>query len=524
MRSVIRTATIAAGAVIGLLALIVIGLNLYVQSLGTQARIQQELSQRLGVPVRIKAVSVTPWGGLSLGGISIASDANGGPTDFLEAKSFELHAGIFSLFTGTLVIKKVSLVSPKIVWPQNEDGKWRLPGARKSIKTAQAREPSVATESPSPPLPSEPSPAPATGATGSPEPAVAAPVESSPTSLPSTPKTATVLVPDVRRAAIDDGDFRFLDRSGGLVAAFQGVDLRATVQNSSSLHGSATIAKMSAHDRFFLENLRSPIRYDQHELELPKISAHAAGGQMSGSFHLQPQSKDSPFQVSVKFRDVQADQLVSDAGGSPGMIKGKLEGNFEASGSASDSSALSGAGNIVLHDGQLQQYSILVALGQVLQIEELTQLHLEQAEAKYHITPGLVTIDELILRSPNIRLSATGTVTFNGKLHLSSQLAINEKVRSQLFKPIRQNFQPTADAGYSAVDFQVSGTLDRPKTNLVDRIVGHDLKDLVSGFLGGKKQDKAKKKKHGENATPPSGEESTSEEADPSATPTPPGP
>jgi type II secretion system protein N len=525
VRSVIRTATIAAGAVVGLLALIVIGLNLYVQSLGTQARIQQELSQRLGVPVRIRAVSVTPWGGLSLGGISIASDASGGPTDFLEAKSFELHAGIFSLFTGSLVIKKISLVSPKIVWPQNEDGKWRLPGAGKSIKTAQTREPSVATESPSPPFAPEPSaPAPAIGATGSPEPPGSVPVESSPISRPSTPRTATVLVPDVRRAAIDDGDFRFLDRSGGLVAAFAGVDLRATVQNSSALRGSATIAKMSAHDRFFLENLRSPIRYDQRELELPKISAHAAGGQMSGSFHLQPQAKDSPFQVSVKFRDVQADQLVSDAGGSPGMIKGKLEGNFDASGSASDSSALSGGGNIVLHDGQLQQYSILVALGQVLQIEELTQLHLEQAEAKYHITPGLVTIDELILRSPNIRLSATGTVTFNGKLHLSSQLAINEKVRSQLFKPIRQNFQPTADAGYSAVDFQVSGTLDRPKTNLVDRIVGHDLKDLVSGFLGGKKQDKAKKKKRGENATPPSGEEPTSEEADSSATPTPPGP
>jgi type II secretion system protein N len=528
VRSLIRTATIVAGAVIGLLALVVIGLNLYVQSLGTQARIQQELSQRLGAPVRIKAVSVTPWGGLSLSGISIASEPTGGATDFLTAKSFELHAGIISLFAGSLVIKKVSLVSPKIVWPQNEDGKWRLPGARKSSKSVP--DSSAPTESPAPSPLAEPSAsAAAVVAATPPEPAGPAPVESSPVS-PLRPKTATVLVPDVRRAAIDDGDFRFLDRSGSLVAAFEGVELRATVQNLNSLRGSATIAKMSARDRFFLEKLRSPIRYDPQGLELPKISAHAAGGEMSGAFHMEPQSKDSPFQVSVKFRDVQADQLVSDAGGSPGMIKGKLEGNFEASGSASDTSALSGTGDIVLHDGQLQQYSILVALGQVLQIEELTQLHLEQAEAKYHITPGLVTIDELILRSPNIRLSATGTVTFNGKLHLASQLAINEKVRSQLFKPIRQNFQPTAEAGYSAVDFQVSGTLDRPKTNLVDRIVGRDLKDLVSGFLGGKKPDKAKKKKRGDNATPPSGEEMNSDEemsqgtTEPSASPTPPGP
>jgi type II secretion system protein N len=530
VRSLIRTATIVAGTVIGLLALIVIGLNLYVQSLGTQARIQQELSQRLGAPVRIKAVSVTPWGGLSLSGISIASEAAGGESDFLTAKSFELHAGIVSLFTGSLVIKKVSLVSPKIVWPQNEDGKWRLPGARKSSKSAQVRESSATPESPAASPLAEPSAsATAVVAATSPEPAGPAPVESPPVSPPR-PKTVTVLVPDVRRAAIDDGDFRFLDRSGALVAAFEGVELRATVQNLNSLRGSATIAKMSARDRFFLERLRSPIRYDQQGLELPKISARAAGGEMSGAFHMEPQSKDSPFKVSVKFREVQADQLVSDAGGSPGMITGKLEGNFDASGSASDTTTLSGTGDIVLHDGQLQQYSILVALGQVLQIEELTQLHLEQAEAKYHITPGLVTIDELILRSPNIRLSATGTVNFNGKLHLNSQLAINEKVRSQLFKPIRQNFQPTADAGYSAVDFQVSGTLDRPKTNLVDRIVGRDLKDLVSGFLGGKKPDKPKKKKQGENATPPSeeamspGEETVPEPAGSAASPTPPAP
>src|SRR5581483_9375670 len=107
--------------------------------------------------------------------------------------------------------------------------------------------------------------------------------------------------------------------------------------------------------------------------------------------------------------------------------------------------------------------------GEVLQIEELTQLHLDQAEAKYHMEGGLIKVDELVLRSPNLRLSATGNINLNGKLRLDAQLAINEKVRNQLFKAIRQNFQPTSDPQYSAVDFQVMGTLDHPKTNLVDR-------------------------------------------------------
>lgn len=511
MRKLIRVAGIVTGIILALLAVLVLGLNLYVQSLGTQARIQQELSQRLGVPIRIQSVSVTPWGGLTLSGITIPQSAAAAAPDFLVARSFELHAGISSLFSRNLVIKKVSLVSPKVVWPQNEDGKWRLPGARRAEKKVALREPSESA----PPAPEAAPPESSESLGAIAETASEPPHVVAPSQPAEAPKVASVLVPDVRLATISGGDFRFLDRSGNLAAAFEGVDLRANVQGPPSLRGVAKIARMSVHDRFFLQTLRSPFHYDQDELDLPKISAHAAGGELNGAFHMEPQSKDSPFKVSLKFHDLLADQVVTEAGGPHGMIQGKLEGSFDAAGNASDANTLSGTGQIALHDGQLQQYSLLVALGQVLQIEELTQLHLQQAEAKYHVTPGLVTIDELILRSPNIRLSATGTVNFNGKLHLNSQLAINEKVRGQLFKPMRENFQPTAEAGYSAVDFQVSGTLDRPKTNLVDRMIGQDLKDIVSGILGGKKSDKQKKKKRWENAVPSTEEASPGELSSP---------
>ena len=181
--------------------------------------------------------------------------------------------------------------------------------------------------------------------------------------------------------------------------------------------------------------------------------------------------------------------------GPKGIVQGKLEGSFQASGKTADPDAFVGKGEISLRDGRVQQYSLLVLLGELLQIEELRELHLEQAEARYHVNPGLVTIDELILRSPNIRLTASGTVRFNGKLRLDSQLAINDKIRGQLFKAIRQNFQPINEPGYSAIDFQVGGTIDRPSTNLMDRLVGRDLSNMINSFLGGGKKERAKKKK-----------------------------
>jgi len=237
-------------------------------------------------------------------------------------------------------------------------------------------------------------------------------------------------------------------------------------------------------------------------LELSKISARVANGEINGYFAMQPEAEDSPFTTSVKFRNVLADQIVENAGGPRGMVKGEFEGSFHASGKTADPNALAGSGEIFLRDGRVQQYSLLVLLGQILQIEELQELHLEQAEARYHLSPGLVRIDELILRSPNIRLTASGTVAYGGKLNLDSQLAINDRIRGQLFKAIRQNFQPINEPGYSAINFQVGGTIDRPSTNLMNQLVGRDLSGMLNSLFGGKKDRSKKKKKQIEQATP----------------------
>jgi type II secretion system protein N len=499
-----RPLLVVIGVALGLAVVVLIGVNMYVQSQGIQARIQQELSHRLGTPMHIHRISVTPWGGLKLSGITIPQPAGVSGSEFLQAKSFHLRLRFLSLFARRLIIKEVSLVDPNVVWLQNAEGKWRLPYSRE-----RERDVVSSTLENQPSLPSEPS-----------SPAIRADTA---TAKAPPEKTSGAFVPEVRRVNIKGGNFRFLDRSGNLVANFDDVNFRSTMRNAVALRGSVKIAKLSLRNHLLIDSLRSPVRYDPDELELSKISARAADGDISGRFTMQPESANSPFTLSLKFRNVKADQIIGQAGGPSGIVQGRLEGNLEATGSTADANALNGTGEILLRDGQVQQYSLLVAIGQILQIEELTELHLEQAQAKYHITPGLVTIDEIILRSPNIRLSATGTVTFAGKLHLDSQLAINDKIRGQLYKPIRENFQPINEPGYSAVDFQVSGTVEHPKTNLVKKVVGRDLKDFVSDLFGGKTdRSKKKKSKDAEKSAPEevSPSPSASAEASPAATAT----
>jgi hypothetical protein len=376
----------------------------------------------------------------------------------------------------------VSLINPKVIWAQNEDGKWRLPTSLPKrddeapgnvvVATAQPAAPS----GPVPPVAPAPPPSRETVPAGESESDELAP-----------------FTPEVRRVMLTDGSFRFLDAKKKPVATFEGVRFRSNFRNATELRGNARIEKTSLRDRFFLEALQSPLKYDPQELDFSSISARAAGGEITGAFRMRPADPDSPFTLVVKFQDLEVDTLVSDAGGPAGMVEGRLEGQLEASGNTADPNALHGVGEIHLRDGQVRQYSLLVALGQLLRIDELSRLQFDEAQVKYHIAPGVVTVDELLLSSANIRLSAVGTISFSGELRLNSQLAINDKIRSQLFRPIRDNFQPIDQAGFAAVNFEVNGTIERPRTNLMDRLVGAELKDLsgvISGFLGGNKRKK----------------------------------
>ena len=495
MKKLSRVLLIVLAAILGLAVLILIGVNMYVQSQGTQARIQQELSQRLGTTLHVRRISVTPWWGLKLTGITIPQSQPGVPSDFLTAKTFRLRIKFGSLFSERLVIKEILLINPEIVWAQNQDGKWRVPSMPQESVTSGA--------TPSAPPPTN---AAITPSIDQKEPMSAAvPIsEMEPPVLDET-EEAVPFTPEIRRVNLMHGRFRFLDEKLKDVATFDDVQFRSDFRTATELRGDIGIEKTSLRDQFFLEQLHSPLRYAPDEIDFSQITARAGGGEITGRFTLLPQTENSPFTVSVKFHDVQADRIVADAGGGRGMITGRLEGHLDASGAIADESSLAGAGEIVLRDGQVQQYSLLVALGQLLQIEELRQLHFDQAQVKYHINPGTVTIDELLFRSQNIRLSATGTVSFDGKLQLESQLAVSETMRGQLFRAIRDNFKPVDEPGYFAVSFQVTGTVGRPKTNLMDKLIGRDLKDLgsvINSFIGGGKSDKAKRKKATEASLP----------------------
>ncbi|HEV8618710.1 MAG TPA: hypothetical protein VGQ70_04380, partial [Candidatus Udaeobacter sp.] len=316
MRKLRRLALIALGGVFALGAIALIGVNLYVQSRGTQAKIQQELSKQLGTALEIRSMSVTPWGGLELSGITIPQTSPVSPGHFLEARTFRLRVRFLSLFSRRLVIKDVSLVNPNIVWAQNAEGKWRLPGARKKEAPAVSAPPPPKnipeTRAPGEPQapgePAEPAAPPAFAATpaGTPSPPrPPSPPQVTADRFAKRPRKPSVTVPpEVQRLNIKNGNFTFLDGAGRMLASFTGVDFRSSLRSALAIRGTAKVAKISLRDRFFLEQLQSPLRYEPDVLELSKISAHAGSGEVNGYFAMQPEAEDSPFTTRVTFSNV----------------------------------------------------------------------------------------------------------------------------------------------------------------------------------------------------------------------------
>jgi hypothetical protein len=125
----------------------------------------------------------------------------------------------------------------------------------------------------------------------------------------------------------------------------------------------------------------------------------------------------------------------------------------------------------------------LVKLGQLLQIDELQLLKLSDARIDATVHNERVQVDNVILKSDNLILRGSGPVRFNGKMNLDASLLVNRKIQQQLKSVLSKNFIDSEDPDYRELPFTVTGRIDNPKTDLVDKLIGAKVGQDVGGML-----------------------------------------
>jgi len=451
VRKLLKGFLVAAGILLALAGVAVLAINLYVQSAGTQKRIEDALSNGLKAPVHVTSTLVTPWSGLKASGITVPQmlPATG---NFLEAASFTARFGWLALYKHRIEASDLSLDEPRVTWFQSANGRWELPRA-------------VVAPQPSP----VPVPAPASRATRAP---------GAPWAI------------QVRKLTVNGGSFDFWDDKGNLMIEFAGVQFDCLDPRSSGTHGHASSNYVSLHDILFFHDMRTDWSFGPDALKLSAFQVAVGGGQIRGDAQVATQVKHSPFNADVNFDGVNVDQLMIEAGQLAGQVTGTLKGWLDLDGNSGKRSSVNGSAHLELAGGRMQDIELFQLLGQGLQIPDLVELNLKTAQADARVVSGVVCVDKLLLETQNLQLAAHGTIDQDGKLKLDARLTIDSEIGDRLPAFILTYFKTGASDNARFIDFGIGNTLAHPKTNLLENILGHRIEgqmtDLFKTIFGHK--------------------------------------
>jgi type II secretion system protein N len=467
VKKVSKAILVGLAALVVLAGALVAGLNLFVQSPASQLQIQEELSGALRMPLKFVNIGVSPLGRLRITGITIP---NAG-VNFLEATSFDARFRLLPLLRGRLELTRMRMENPKILWMQSADGKWKLPEPERAAKISAENPPKAETAHAKSPF--------------------------------------DVIL---GRIEVKGGGVDLVDKEHKHVATLANIHLFYDTLGADHFAGRFTVDQLTFAGAMSVEKLSSPFEYDGQSLNLSKIAAALAGGTLDGTLRLRSEKGSSPMETTLGFKNVDMDRLARQLGMPAGQATGLLAGQIALHGDAQKPEDLKGQATLDLRNAQFQQLELFQTIGQVLGLRELSDLRVKDGHGDFRLAGEKIVINKIALNTPDLQLTAEGMARRNKKLNLTAQLSVEEDLVQRLPGAVRDSFKPT-DGGRRAINFAITGTVDRPRTDLLDKLIGQKINVQLGGLLHdifghGKPRDErgtkeGKAKEEGNSTTPP---------------------
>ncbi len=362
---------------------------------------------------------------------------------------------------------------PKVLWTQNAEGKWKLPEPEEAEAISKE-------------------------AAATPPPAGTPPPEKAEEKTEKKPAKIAVVI---QRFEVKNGTIEFLDSKRQPVAVFTAVNLTYTTVSEERVEGLATIGKVVWADGLAMENVRSPFVHSGQEWKLPELTGTLGGGTVRGSYQARMDDGNTAWQATANFSKVDLERVVAEAGGKPGQARGELAGQIEARGDSRKPDKAEGSGQLDLRNGQFKELDLFQNVGSLLGVREFSDLRVKDGHADLRLTGDKVNVERLLLNTSDLQLSSKGAIRLDKKVSLEAQLSVEEALVKQLPGMVRDSFVAT-DSGRRAIDFNITGTTDKLKTNLLDKLMGQKINaqfgDLLGSLFGSDKKEEERKKKEEE--------------------------
>ena len=483
-------------AVVALVAfgVLLLAANLYVQSQGAQQKIRQTLTDALHVPVSLKKTTLTPWEGLRIDGIALHVPSSATPAQisddgFMTVDSFRVRIAMWPLLTRRRVlIEGILLDRPRLAWAQNPEGRWIWPGET-SLPVSRPRS-AIHPSSPAPAALMPPS-------TPSVDPVISVPPPSqaqSAAAIPAADQTQPGLAAgslEIPKFRVRHGWLDLLDGHRKLLGGLEEINLDGKLCSHGQAEGELHVQRaVLARPALRLTNFSSTFLFDEAgRLSIDGGRGEMAGGELETNGKLATQEPGSPFSAECHVNHVDLSALLKEAGSQLHMLDGQLQGAVHLEGLSGDPEHRTASGRLRLIQAQVRNFPVLQMLGDMLKIRDLSHLEFKTAELDCQLEGENVQIAPLNLVSNDLQILAEGRY-FTGKdqIDLHGRLIIDPAIERQLPEFIKMNFTACGaeDPGCRYIEFDVTGPLGKPSTNLFDRVLAGPANGLLQNLLAPK--------------------------------------
>jgi hypothetical protein len=424
---------IIAAVFCGLLLLGQLALRIYL----SEKRIREGISRATGMKVQFESCAVGVWGTVRLNGLT-GSVGNG---DSVSAGTVMVRPKLWAVLCGGIVLEEVRIRDVRLV---------------RMEKAAHGKGGDQATE-----LDSEKNGGWRRAGSGE----------------------VRRILGMVERVSVSNAAFDWLKADGSVRAQVEGADFWYGQTGTREGRGEVNFARAIWEESLAVDSVRAALRLREGDVRISNIAARCGGGSLEGEAAV-TFGEAARFEFRLAAEKVDLGKMSQEL---PSLrISGIADARLQMEGVPGEEQTWTGAGEVSVADGMFKGIGVLQMLGQIFQVQELAQLKARRAHSRIQIAERRVTLDGLEVDAGDIQLTAPGVVDFRRSLSLNARITLPEQmIRGKALQLLDTRFSAADAAGRRSMDFLVNGTLDKPQTDLLEKLVGDNLGAVVGGALGG---------------------------------------
>jgi hypothetical protein len=360
------------------------------------------------------------------------------------------------------VVSDLRLKEAVLTWRQNANGQWRVPRQPEEAVAVPAGTPVTIRPAATPEVKR---PAVEIAGAVAPKPLVHVRVDGM----------------QVRRSRI-----LFENRDGWPLLDADGITANADLSPEGNARGEARVPEAVLAGLIVARELASDFTLEDGLLQLAGISGEIAGGQLSGRGEVATRTDGSPYEWDLKLDGFRLSELrlPSSFGGT--RLEGTLNATFAVQGRNAPQRQLRGKARVDLTGARMIPSEYLRGIGQALGIRELQNLEFKESYAELRLEDDFIHVAPLWLRADDFAVEMSGPVTRAGGLDLQARLILSPASAARIAAVTGRDFPEAGIAGmpgFRAVAFRVTGTLEKPQSDLAARVLGGGIGGKIGEFF-----------------------------------------